>query len=251
LPGATASGYLILAMASLFCSVFAFVGCIPAIILGHKAKAKFRQNPLYNGEGMATAGLVIGYLFLGLMVISGSAFALIQEHFEPIVSVRLAPEIPPAAKYRVVDEVVPGNLETERAHGLLVRGGSDANAVALKGLVEAKTEPDGTQAKRPQRTALNGGSFGYRMKVLPDEAMSLNCRYWGGETGGGRIFDIAVNDQILATQELLTNAPGHFMDVEYRIPRSLTAGQSNILVEFQAHTKLRSGKVFVCQTLKP
>ena len=54
--------------------------------------------------------------------------------------------------------------------------------------------------------------------------MSLNCRYWGDEAAG-RTFDIAVEDQIIATQDLNKNMPGHFFDVEYLIPQSLTKGE--------------------------
>jgi Domain of unknown function (DUF4190) len=59
-----------LAIASLVCSLSTFVICIgwiPGIICGHMAKAELRRNPNLKGSGMATAGLVIGYI---LMVIN-------------------------------------------------------------------------------------------------------------------------------------------------------------------------------------
>lgn len=252
IPGATASGYSILAIASLLCSVCAGVGCIPGIICGHKAKARMRENPLLNGAGMATAGLVIGYTFLALTLVTGSAWALVREHFTPIVTVRLSPDSPPALLGRVVDEVVPGQSASESAHEMLVRGQTDMKSATPKiqpGPQEAAGREPATNAL-PQRTAIRGGSFGYKMKVLPDQPMSLNCLYWGGERIG-HTFDIVVNDQIIATQDLATNAPGHFLNVEYRIPRSLTKGQSKVTVEFQAHPNMKAGEVFDCQMLKP
>jgi hypothetical protein len=211
-----------------------------------------RQNPLLNGEGMATAGLAISYAFLTLALIAGSAFGLVLLHFQPIVSVRVSPDLLPAPQSRVVDEVVAGQSSSESAHGLMARGQTDDRPFTLKGPPNAQVDANGTPVTNslPQRTALRGGSFGYRMKILPDLPMSVNCRYWGGEKGA-RTFDIVVNDQIIATQTLNSNAPGHFLDVEYRIPRSLTAGQDHVLVEFQAHKLLRAGEIFVCQTLKP
>jgi len=56
-----------LAIASLVCSLASVVTCIgwlPGIICGHIAKARIRRDPALKGSGIATAGLVIGYLFL-------------------------------------------------------------------------------------------------------------------------------------------------------------------------------------------
>ena len=56
-----------LAIASLVCSVSSLITCIgwlPGIICGHLARARIRRNPSLKGQGLATAGLVIGYLIL-------------------------------------------------------------------------------------------------------------------------------------------------------------------------------------------
>jgi ribosomal protein S27E len=56
-----------LAIASLVCSLSSFVTCIgwlPGIICGHMAKSRIRRNPSLKGNGLATAGLIIGYLIL-------------------------------------------------------------------------------------------------------------------------------------------------------------------------------------------
>ena len=60
-----------LAIASLVCSLLSLVTCIgwlPGIICGHLAKSRIRRNPSLKGNGLATAGLVIGYLILVLGV---------------------------------------------------------------------------------------------------------------------------------------------------------------------------------------
>lgn len=56
-----------LAIASLVCSLASAVTCIgwlPGVICGHIARAKIRRDPALKGDGIALAGLVIGYLFL-------------------------------------------------------------------------------------------------------------------------------------------------------------------------------------------
>lgn len=49
-----------------------FVGAIVAIICGHVARAEIRRAPPGNieGDGMAVAGLVLGYLHLVLWVVA-------------------------------------------------------------------------------------------------------------------------------------------------------------------------------------
>jgi hypothetical protein len=56
-----------LAIASLVCSLSSLITCVgwlPGIICGHLAKSHLRRNPSLKGNGLATAGLVIGYLIL-------------------------------------------------------------------------------------------------------------------------------------------------------------------------------------------
>jgi hypothetical protein len=60
-----------LAIASLICSLSSLITCIgwlPGIICGHLAKSRLRRNPALKGNGLATAGLVIGYLIVMLEV---------------------------------------------------------------------------------------------------------------------------------------------------------------------------------------
>jgi DNA-directed RNA polymerase subunit RPC12/RpoP len=58
-----------LAIASLVCSLSSLVTCVgwlPGIICGHLAKSRIRRNSRLKGQGLATTGLVIGYLILML-----------------------------------------------------------------------------------------------------------------------------------------------------------------------------------------
>ena len=64
-----------LAVASLICGITAwffipFLGAIAAVITGHLAKKEIREsNGLLSGDGMAVAGLILGYVQLGLILL--------------------------------------------------------------------------------------------------------------------------------------------------------------------------------------
>jgi Domain of unknown function (DUF4190) len=60
----------VLAIASLICSLTC-LGWLPGIICGHLARYKIRRDPKLTGNGLAMAGLIIGYATLILSV--GSA----------------------------------------------------------------------------------------------------------------------------------------------------------------------------------
>ena len=179
---------------------------------------------------MANAGLLISYCVLMATLAVAGIFLLEHWHFSPVKVMRESPEAIAAMQPRVVDEVIIG--ENEDDHD-------------VDGQMHFMTANKG----KPYRSATRGGSFSYTMKVLPHEAMTLNCRYWGGEKKG-HVFDIAVDDQIIATQNLTAIAPGHFVDMEYKIPASLTRGKTQVKVEFQAHAGMTAGGLYGCQMLK-
>ncbi len=62
-------------------TVFPFVGGIVAIVTGHMAKQEIRQSEgELGGDGIATAGLVLGYAcvaFVGLLVLLAVVLALL------------------------------------------------------------------------------------------------------------------------------------------------------------------------------
>lgn len=62
-----------MAIAALVCGLAGFATCIsaiPAVILGHMARKQIRESGgTQQGEGMALAGLIIGYILIALLVI--------------------------------------------------------------------------------------------------------------------------------------------------------------------------------------
>jgi hypothetical protein len=53
------------AVGALVCGIVPFFGGIPAVILGHVARGHIRRTG-ERGDGMAVAGLILGYLWLSL-----------------------------------------------------------------------------------------------------------------------------------------------------------------------------------------
>ena len=230
-----AAGYSILAISSFLCSLWMLLGFIPGIICGYLARAKMRKNPLLKGKELAAAGLAISYAQLGLNLAVLGTFLLLIEHYKPVVSVRETAPVLTAFRARVVDEVKPGPAAAggnESGHHLLAWGTSRSQNLTTN----------------YWRSAILGGGFNYEMMVKPDVPMSVNCRYYGSDQAEAH-FDIIVDDQIVGTQELYMNNPGHFFDVEYKIPAGVTKGKNKVTVEFQAREGRTAGPLYAVETV--
>ncbi len=57
-----------------------FIGSIAAVITGPMAKREIRENPTLSGEGLATAGVILGWIGIALGVLTlcgvGAIFAI-------------------------------------------------------------------------------------------------------------------------------------------------------------------------------
>ena len=133
---------------------------------------------------------------------------------------------------RTVDVVQIGEPQSERDH-------------RLKG----ERHWAGKHRGRNWRHALSGGWFSYEMKVQPDAGNELLCTFWGSDSGG-RIFDILIEDEKIATEELVGKAPDKFFDVIYAIPTELTKGRTRVTVKLQAHPGRTAGGLFGARVLK-
>jgi len=98
------------------------------------------------------------------------------------------------------------------------------------------------------RTANRGGWFSFRMDVKSDGPVKLLVEYWGGYTGS-KTFDILVEGEVIATENIANKAPGKFIDVIYEIPEPLMAGKEKINVRFVPHEGHRAGPVFTVRTI--
>ena len=130
-----------------------------------------------------------------------------------------------------IDMVTPGT-PLERAHNQQGKGSGAGSAFGGK-----------------WRDARGGGWFSYDMKVSPDQPVCAIVKYWGGDSGG-RVFDILIDGQRIATQNLNAPKPGEFIDVTYAIPPEMTRGKKKVTIKFQAHPGRTAGGIFGCRILK-
>lgn len=131
-----------------------------------------------------------------------------------------------------VDFAQPGEMQPERDHNM-----------------QGERTETGEHLSRKWRHALDGGWLSFDLKVSPDEAVSLVCTYWGGETGP-RTFDILADGVRIATQSLQSDRPGQFFDVTYPIPVELTRGKDKITVRFQARPGNTAGGLYGLRVIR-
>lgn len=78
-----------LAIASLVFSLVWPIGCVPAIICGHIALRRIERHPALRGRGLALAGLIIGYVVLGLFTIPAMLWVTYQGRRVPTEAIEL------------------------------------------------------------------------------------------------------------------------------------------------------------------
>ena len=181
------------------------------------------------GKKMANAGLLISYGVLMATLVFAGTVLLNHWSYRPAMVLADSPDASAALQPRMVDEVVIAQNEEDHE---------------VDGVMDYTRENKG----KSYHLAARGGSFSYMMKVLPGQPLTLACRFSGDEPKG-HVFDVAVDDQIIATQNLTAIAPGHYVDMEYKIPVSLTRGKSQVKVEFQAHAGMTAGGLYGCEIL--
>ena len=177
-----------------------------------------------------TLGVILALAAVGLVVLF-----LLRPTVEspgPKIVLRESADAQAALQPRIVDAITTGSPASEAAHRL---GGRALCTGSFMG--------------KAWRGAFPGGTIIVTMKVLPDRPMVLNCHYWGSEEAP-RVFDILVQEEVIATQTLEYNVPGHFFDVEYKIPENLTRGRSEVQLEFRGHPGAGTGGFFGIQMLK-
>jgi DUF1680 family protein len=131
------------------------------------------------------------------------------------------------------DAFQPGEMQPERDHNF--------KGEKLNILEDFKN--------RKARGTERGGWLSFDMKVLPGQPMALVFEYWGGFTGS-KTFDIHVNDQKIATENISGKKDGAFLDVQYDIPEELTVNKNRITVKLVPHEGHRAGPFFYARSIK-
>ena len=73
------------------------------------------------------------------------------------------------------------------------------------------------------------------MKVDSSSSNTLIASYWGSDHRG-RIFNIQVDGQTIATQDLNTFKQSKFYEVKYPVPQELVRGKSTVTIKFVARS---------------
>ncbi len=132
---------------------------------------------------------------------------------------------------RTVDSINPGEEQNERDHNLK---GEKTNA--------------GDFGDRHYRDATEGGWFSWDLKVLPGKSQELVLTYWGEDRG--RHFDIVVDGQKLATEQLTAAHPGAFFDQVYSLSPESVRDREKITLKIQG-SDTWAGGVFGVRIMKP
>lgn len=93
------------------------------------------------------------------------------------------------------------------------------------------------------------GWFSYNLKIMMGQPMALVVDYFGGFPGN-KTFDILVDDQVIATENISNKKDGAFIRETYAIPDDLTINKPVITVKFQAQPAHMAGPVFGVRTIK-
>jgi hypothetical protein len=123
---------------------------------------------------------------------------------------------------RTVDRLRLGEMQPERDHSFT---GENLQGGELHG--------------RQWRSAEDGGYFSFVLKVDSVAANVLICDYWGDDHRG-RVFDIQVDGQTIATQNLGGFKQSKFYEVSYAVPAGLVRGKQHVMVKFVARS-VRNG----------
>lgn len=134
---------------------------------------------------------------------------------------------------KTFDAFQPGEMQPERNHNFK---GEKLNLIS---------DFQGRKARGAER----GGWLSFDMKVIEDEPMALVVEYWGGYTGS-KTFDILVDGQKIATENISGKKDGAFIDVQYNIPEDLIRGKDKVTIKFDPHTGHRAGPFFYARTVK-
>ncbi len=131
-----------------------------------------------------------------------------------------------------IDFFQPGEMQPERNHNFKSEKG---NVVELK--------------NRKGRSVERGGNMSFDMKLAKGNRVALVVEYWGGYTGS-KTFDILVDGDLLATENISNKKPGEFIDIIYELPDEIAMIKGKVTITFKPHDGHRAGPVFGVRTIK-
>jgi DUF1680 family protein len=135
---------------------------------------------------------------------------------------------------RTVDRVTPGDATDETDHAL-----------------EEKESESGRFEGRLHRLSYWGrGQFSYQLALPANGPASVGFACWGGEARHHR-YEVVVDGEVIGTQTLFDDDPGHVLHIEIPIPERLTRGRERVRVGFRPPASGGSiGAIFDVRILK-
>ena len=141
-------------------------------------------------------------------------------------------EVKKELEARTLDFFQPGEMQPERDHSF-----------------KSKDSWAHEYRRRKYREADRGGWMSCEMKVVKNTPVQLAVEYWGGYQGS-RTFDILVNGNVVATENISNSRPGEFYTEVYDIPANIDTSGGAITVKFVPKDHHRAGPIFGVRTLK-
>ena len=100
------------------------------------------------------------------------------------------------------------------------------------------------------RDARKGGFFSYELKTNGETDLDLLLRFWG-TNWEYRTFDILIDDEKLATENVRKWNIFDFREEVYPIPEHMLEGKEKIRVKFQAPENGVAGAIYSVRLFKP
>ncbi len=132
---------------------------------------------------------------------------------------------------KTIDFFQPGEMQAERDHAF------HGERIRVMDFQHKKA-----------RVADRGGWFSFELMAQPERDIALVVHYWGGFTGS-KTFDILVNGEKIATENISGKKDGEFIDVQYDFDSALVAENQKIQVRFEPHDGHRAGPIFGARTI--
>lgn len=130
-----------------------------------------------------------------------------------------------ALEGRTIDRLVPGQQQPEVDHDM-----KQTNTTS--GVANGESYRAGGSC-----SGGTGATLSYVLSTDDESDLSLWVRYWGNETTCSRTFDLLVDGQKIATENLVNKwRKNEFVNVEYPLSNAATSGKKTITVTFQTTT---------------
>ena len=132
-----------------------------------------------------------------------------------------------------IDFLQPGDSASEKRHNLT-----------------STKSYSGHDNGRYWRDAREDGFISFNLKPEPNTQQTLILTYWGSDGGGRLMFDVVVDGETIATQEVRQNFPNRFFDIPYKLDERLIKDRKTITILLKPHLDKRVARVFGVRVIK-